>query len=122
MMIRLFSTLGAVWNGERGLGYRINPVLSHDTIVRAAFSSDIPASSFVLRWTMEKEVIAIPCSTNLEHLDKNLAVRHLVSIDPTASEWLDGLDGQLGNPENNGWKKSDFDDIIKTSTSGRDEL
>ena len=68
-----------MWSGEDGLGYDVNPVLNHYVIVEAAVATDVPTSTYVLRWAMENDVIVIPCSKNSFHLELNMAARYVAT-------------------------------------------
>ena len=95
-------------------------MLTHDIIKASAAENDIPASTYILRWAMEKDVVVIPCSTNPVHLDMNLSGRS-INIHPDTIPFVDRLDGEFGNPDESGWQPENFDNLV-SSEKPKDEL
>ena len=95
-------------------------MLTHDIIKAPAAENDIPASTYILQWAMEKAVVVISCSTKPIHLGRNLAGKN-INIHPDTIPFVNRLDGEFGNPEENGWQQENFDDLVSFEKP-KDEL
>ena len=124
------SALGFLWiDKTQGLGFYKNPVLTHQTMLDLGVNNDLPVATVVLRWAMERNVTVMPCTSNLDHLEKNVYSR--TQYLRKSSLWrIDAMDGELGDPDAPDWKRpSEFlseNDKSQQSESaserGREEL
>lgn len=67
-----------------------NPVLTNPFIQMYARNSDLPPSSYLLRWMMSKNIVVTPCTNDKYHLEKNF-FSHQLDIVGVAYSVLDSL-------------------------------
>ena len=75
---RYMHDLGIVvqaWYPFGGRGHTAS-LLGNETIVKIARSHNVTSAQVILRWHLQRGVVAIPGASNLDHLRVNISVVH----------------------------------------------
>ena len=107
------STLGESWVRE-GMAY--NPVIENEGLRRIAHRFDADVPRVVLRWTIGNDVIAIPRSSNPDHIATNL-VLSFIEFDQHDIEYITGLKNTLDLEMQSGGDQ----DNVHSSSKGPDQ-